>query len=164
MAFYGKGFASNLRDKEFIYCGYPLERIGEFTERILSKFPTAELMKTTDKPPVEVVRAPGMFIQLFMVKPFPVDMESAFKSHPNMPASLREYRLFMYDVNRFLYKRPFGKDKAVRKENEFKDLWTMDILYVTKSAFPVITDRSEIAEVITVRTNHSRSMEVKDFH
>ena len=26
VAFYGRGFASNLRDKEFIYCGNPLER------------------------------------------------------------------------------------------------------------------------------------------
>ena len=26
VAYYGKGFASNLRNKEFIYCGNPLER------------------------------------------------------------------------------------------------------------------------------------------
>ena len=121
-------------------------RIGEFTERIQSKFPESQLMKTTEKPPPEVVNGPGMMIQLFMVKPSPEDIDSAFKSHPNLPANLREYRKSMINVNQFLYKRPFSKDKAVRKENEFKDLWTMDIFYITKEPFPTITDRSEIIQ------------------
>lgn len=123
--------------------------IGEFTERIQSKFPESELMKTTDKPPAEVINSQGMLIQLFAVKPAPLDADSPFKSHKNLPAALREYRTSMIHVNRFSYKRPFSKDKAMRKENEFKDLWTMDIIYTTKDNFPTITDRSEIIEVET---------------
>ena len=123
-------------------------RIGEFTERIQSKFPSCELMKTTEPPSEEVLLSAGMHIQLYMVKPFPEDIGDLQKSHPNLPATLREYRVSMLNVNRFIYKRPFSKDKAVRKENEFKDLWTMDILFTTKDFFPVITDRSEIINVI----------------
>ena len=103
-------------------------------------------MKTTEKPSDEIRQSEEMFIQLFMVKPFPTDMDDVFKCHPNMPATLREYRTTMLNVNRFQYKKPFSKDKAVRKENEFKDLWTMDIFYFTKNYFPVITDRSEIIQ------------------
>ena len=116
----------------------------------MSKYPTAELIKVTEPPGLDITKSENMFIQIFAVKPFPTDADSPEKSHLNLPLKLREYRLSMINVNQFVYKRPFSKDKNAKKENEFKDLWTMDNFYITKEAFPLITDRSEIIQTTTV--------------
>jgi dedicator of cytokinesis protein 3 len=50
VAYFGKGFASNLRNREHIYCGLQLERLQDFVQRMLNKFPNATLMKSTDPP------------------------------------------------------------------------------------------------------------------
>lgn len=147
VGYYGKGFPSTVQGKEYIYCGKLLERIGDFSERILSKFPNAELMKSTEPPKKEERESPGQFIQIFTVKPS-VDKNDPFKNHPNLPSRVKHYRRSMLNVQKFVYKRPFSKDKALKKQNEFLDVWTINYYYSTKEAFPLITDRSEIIDAV----------------
>ena len=124
--------------------------IGDFSDRILSKFPNAELMKSTEPPTKEERQNPGQFIQIFAVKPS-VDKNDPDKNHPNLPSRVKHYRRSMLNVQKFVYKRPFSKDKALKKQNEFLDVWTINYYYSTKEAFPLITDRSEIVNAVGVR-------------
>jgi hypothetical protein len=50
VGFFGMGFDEEYRDKEFIYRGGELERVGDFAGRIQRKFPKAELLKKSEPP------------------------------------------------------------------------------------------------------------------
>ncbi len=69
VGYYGRGFPSNVRGKEFVFQGQPLERLQDFIERIQSKFPYSELLKSTEPPGPEITNSDGQYIQIFSVKP-----------------------------------------------------------------------------------------------
>lgn len=143
VGYYGRGFPSNVRAKEFIFHGQPLERLQDFIERVQSKFPYSELLKTTEPPGPDITNSDGQYIQIFSVKP--VQDPDVLKKYAKVPAKVRTFNEYV-NINKFVYRRPFGKDKAKSKKNEFLDLWTMEYLYETKHTFPVATDRSEIVK------------------
>jgi hypothetical protein len=59
VGFYGKGFGPSLANRAFIYRGYELERIADFTARIAAKYPQAQLVNTTEMPSADVQKNEG---------------------------------------------------------------------------------------------------------
>lgn len=49
--------------------GTELERLGDFIKRIQTKFPSAELLKSTDMPPAETINSAGQFLLITPVTP-----------------------------------------------------------------------------------------------
>ena len=49
VAFYGRGYPKFLQNKLFVYRGKPLEKLGEFKERIVDQFPTADFMTSLQR-------------------------------------------------------------------------------------------------------------------
>lgn len=69
VAYYGQGWPISLRNREFIYRGDQFERIADFQGRVLSHFPSAQLLKYTEAPPPEVLAEEAQYLQLFAVRP-----------------------------------------------------------------------------------------------
>lgn len=148
VGYYGKGFPVGLRNKEFIYRGFELERLTDFTQRIQLKFPQSKLLTYTEEPPEDIMNSPEQYLQIFSVKPSSpeeVNGKANSKIKEDMPVSIQKYYLYN-DINVFLYSKPFrkNKQKGETQVQEFADLWIRNIYYVTKSAFPYVQKRSEI--------------------
>ena len=74
VAFYGAAFPPAIRvrhhrstrsnivlqNKEFIYRGFDFERIAEFVARIQTRYPKAEMVKFTERPPAAYYNADKM--------------------------------------------------------------------------------------------------------
>eukprot|EP01114_Cavostelium_apophysatum_P014920 TRINITY_DN3977_c0_g1_i2.p1 TRINITY_DN3977_c0_g1~~TRINITY_DN3977_c0_g1_i2.p1 ORF type:complete len:1173 (+),score=379.10 TRINITY_DN3977_c0_g1_i2:1536-5054(+) len=144
VAFYGKGFDTELSGKEFIYRGFELERLSDFTTRITEKYPNATALTTTEPPGPEIAENPGQFIQIFAVKPSSREEKEGKErqSNKNLPLNVQKFNS-ENNVNVFCYQRPFRKAKT---GPEFRDLWLMNTYYVTKNTFPSIHRASPIIE------------------
>ncbi|KAJ3415575.1 hypothetical protein HDV05_004626 [Chytridiales sp. JEL 0842] len=69
VGFYGKGFPSSLRGKQFIYRGGEWEKLGPFCERILNKYVGAQLLRTNAPVSEDVMNGPGSWVQITAVNP-----------------------------------------------------------------------------------------------
>jgi len=154
VGYYGRGFDAQIQGKEYVYRGFELERVADFIQRILMKFPHAILLNYTDLPPPEVLNGEGQFLQIFSVKPSPpivlpghaTQPENKTSSpyvHPSylMPLSAQRYHQ-NNNINTFLYSKPIRK--AQDKTNEHKYLGVIMHYYITEDTFPTIHRRSEI--------------------
>ena len=135
VAYYGKGFPSNLRNREHIYCGLQLERLQDFVQRMQSKFPNANLLKSTDPPGDDIRESQEQvpfrpkitflihathslthcvchmqYLQIFTVQAVHEDNPELVR----LPAKVAEF-LQIQNAKRFVYKRPFSKSKEKKK-------------------------------------------------
>ncbi|KAJ3267422.1 hypothetical protein HK104_005917, partial [Borealophlyctis nickersoniae] len=69
VGFYGKGFSTALRGKEFVYRGGDWEKIGPFCERVLSRYGGASLVRSNAPVGMEVLHSAGKHVQITSVKP-----------------------------------------------------------------------------------------------
>eukprot|EP01094_Clydonella_sp_ATCC50884_P028734 TRINITY_DN8724_c0_g1_i1.p1 TRINITY_DN8724_c0_g1~~TRINITY_DN8724_c0_g1_i1.p1 ORF type:complete len:1774 (+),score=493.43 TRINITY_DN8724_c0_g1_i1:697-5322(+) len=163
VGYYGKGYPPNFEGKEYIYCGKPLERLQDFVERIRERFPKAELMKSTDPPDSSIRGSSGQYLQIFAVQVETGETNGEEAETPEkqekgstakcvlpgfqgvLPIPVKQYTDLRY-AKRFVYKQPFSKSKAKKKENEFLDLWTRNYIYNVSEAFPTITARALITK------------------
>ncbi|PRP85542.1 hypothetical protein PROFUN_06774 [Planoprotostelium fungivorum] len=142
VGFYGRGF-DDLNGKEFIYVGEEAERLADFSERMLSQFPGAELLKSTDQP-----SEGGRGKRLLIVS---VNPSTEDEARGQTPAYMDE----KYPPN---MKKYFRHNDAVRKpkvpgvksDNEFEDLWLNNTYYITKIKLPSYQRRSEIIRKVEV--------------
>lgn len=78
VGYYGKGFDSTLSGKQFIHKGFELEGTSDFTSRLKTRFPKAEILKLNEfKTPTEYLNQEGQcnnltktFLALFLQKKF----------------------------------------------------------------------------------------------
>jgi len=143
VGFFGKGFEEELCNLEFIYRGFELERISDFSQRIMSRFPNAVLLNFTEYPGQEILNSPsGQNIQIVAVKAATKDdMESREKVKPkNIPPSVQKYNN-ENNVNVFSYSRAIKKSKA-KDGNEFRDLWILNTYFETADIFPAVQRKS----------------------
>jgi len=137
VGYYGKGFPVTLQGKEFIYRGTELERLGDFIKRIQSKFPSAELLKSTDMPPTEIINSPGQHLLITPVTPVPeseISEDLAKETKEKLPWQIRAYKKYN-NVKVFLYARAYNTSTAKNK-NEFADMWIKKLYLTTESTFP----------------------------
>ncbi|XP_063227619.1 dedicator of cytokinesis protein 3 [Bacillus rossius redtenbacheri] len=143
VGFYGLSFPLFVRNKLFVYRGLEYERIGAFTQRLQTEFPSAQILMKNSPPDDSIINSDGQYIQICNVKPIPDD-NPIFSSGVDIPEKIASF----YEVNdvcRFQLDRPVHKG-PVDKENEFKSLWIERTALVTSSPLPGILRWFEVVE------------------
>ncbi|KAL0477542.1 dedicator of cytokinesis protein 1 [Acrasis kona] len=135
VAYYGKGFDDlTLRNNQYIYRGNEAERLMDFVERIMKRFPNAEMLKPLVPVSDEVLNGDGQYIQLITV--YPVDQDEVIRR--TVPKARNEkvsMNIYSYaganDVSVFHYSRTFRMHPKDKEMNEISDLYTtLTLLYV----------------------------------
>ncbi|XP_030749885.1 dedicator of cytokinesis protein 3 isoform X2 [Sitophilus oryzae] len=119
VGFYGLSFPLFVRNKQFVYRGLAYERIGAFTQRLQTEFPSAQILMKNTPPDDSIINSDGQFIQICNVKPIPESTPITMAT--DIPEKIS--RFYHYnDVKRFQCDRPVHKG-IIDKENEIKTLW-----------------------------------------
>uniref|UniRef100_A0AAG5CQS3 Dedicator of cytokinesis n=1 Tax=Anopheles atroparvus TaxID=41427 RepID=A0AAG5CQS3_ANOAO len=144
VGYYGTGFPSFVRNKQFIYRGLEYERIGAFIQRLQTEFPTAQILDKKQYPPdSSILNSPEQRFHVVNVRPIadPYHLKSAKVTVPEKISKYYEVN----DVTRFQYDRPVHKG-AVDKDNEFKSLWIVRTIYETAQPLPGILRWFEVSK------------------
>jgi dedicator of cytokinesis protein 3 len=152
VGFYGKGFNSTVRSKQFIYKGLELESLTDFTARLQLVYRKAEILKTTTISP-EVENGDGQFLLVTAVN-LSFEEERSGKKRvfdPAAPAFVLRY-LENNDVDHFTYSKPFKGECVAAGEvldpqvKEFASLWVRKHFMVTGETFPSYRKRLLVVE------------------
>eukprot|EP00742_Colponemidia_sp_Colp-10_P004488 GILJ01004791.1.p1 GENE.GILJ01004791.1~~GILJ01004791.1.p1 ORF type:complete len:1775 (+),score=309.30 GILJ01004791.1:791-5326(+) len=145
VAYYGKGFDAEYRDKEFVYRGCELENVMDFTARIRTQFPNAKMLKSTDVPDTDIRESDEQYISIATLTPSSeLEMEGrSTEESLIIPAKIKKYKQFN-DVKIFMYTRV--KKSAVKSNNEFRDLWVTKHFLITSETFPTVRRRLEVVD------------------
>lgn len=145
VGFYGRSFPMFVRNKVFVYRGLEYERIGAFTQRLQTEFPSAQTLSKNTPPGESIINSDGQYIQICNVKPIP-EQNQLFEGviSSELPDKVRSF-YEVNDVKRFQYDRPIHKG-TVDKENEFKSLWLERTTLVIASSLPGILRWFEVVE------------------
>ncbi|KAJ8941123.1 hypothetical protein NQ318_007705 [Aromia moschata] len=119
VGFYGLSFPLFVRNKQFVYRGLEYERIGAFTQRLQTEFPSAQILMKNTPPDDTIINSDGQYIQICNVKPIPEPNPITLAT--DIPEKIS--RFYHYnDVRRFQCDRPVHKG-IIDKDNEIKTLW-----------------------------------------
>ncbi|XP_059476423.1 dedicator of cytokinesis protein 3 isoform X1 [Neocloeon triangulifer] len=144
VGFYGLSFPLFVRNKVFVYRGLEYERIGAFTQRLQTEFPSAQILMKNTLPEDNIVNSDGQYIQICNVKPLS-DNESVFsKGMFPVPEKIASF----YQVNmikKFQSDRPVHKG-PIHKDNEFKSLWIERTTLETCNSLPGILRWFEVTK------------------
>ncbi|KAG7299843.1 hypothetical protein JYU34_016862 [Plutella xylostella] len=171
VGFYGKACPLFVRNKQFVYRGYDYERIGAFTQRLQTQYPSAHILMRNTPPDDTVVQADTQYIQICNVKPVPArrnwpaaapeqvkrfyacnDVDTFLCDRPLHKPPIDKDNEFKYlvkrfyacnDVDTFLCDRPLHRP-PIDKDNKFKSLWIERTTLVTENTLPGILRWSEV--------------------
>ncbi|XP_034947378.1 dedicator of cytokinesis protein 3 [Chelonus insularis] len=143
VGFYGLSFPLFVRNKLFIYRGLEYERIGAFTQRLQTEFPSAQILTKNSPPDESIITSEGQYIQICNVKPIP-DEGSLACTVGEVPERVVAYYL-VNDVRKFTFDRPLHRG-PVDRENEFKSLWIERTTLTTEAKLPGILRWFEVIE------------------
>ncbi|XP_021925130.1 dedicator of cytokinesis protein 3 isoform X3 [Zootermopsis nevadensis] len=144
VGFYGLSFPLFVRNKLFVYRGLEYERIGAFTQRLQTEFPSAQILMKNTPPDDTIINSEGQYIQICNVKPIPEDNPLFVEAGTDIPEKIASFYQ-VNDVRRFQLDRPVHKG-PVDKDNEFKSLWIERTVLVTSSSLPGILRWFEVIE------------------
>ncbi|KAK9764626.1 Deoxycytidine kinase 1 [Basidiobolus ranarum] len=175
VGFYGKGFPTSIRNKQYIYRGLTWEKISAFCDRIQNKHPSARLLNSNGVPPESILNSNGQYLQITAVTPEPDLTHAALQRLDTVPGPIREY-YEANEVNTFSFSRPVKKlpsertvssrnstlisNKTTSHEghivppkntdalNEFLLLWTEKTFFITEFKFPSLLRRAEVVSMI----------------
>lgn len=145
--FYGS-FDDSLRDKEFVYRsgrGSHLENVREFTERLKSYHPNAEVVNSSDIiPPPEDGKC---VIQITTLTPSSLqekdDLPPRWADDLKPPVRMLRY-MREHDTNVFTYTRVEKKDDG--SGNELRCLWICKTFLITENELPGLSRRMHVVE------------------
>ncbi|XP_074109684.1 dedicator of cytokinesis spg isoform X2 [Cotesia typhae] len=143
VGFYGLSFPLFVRNKLFIYRGLEYERIGAFTQRLQTEFPSAQILMKNSPPDESIITAEGQYIQICNVKPIPEEGSLAC-TVGEIPERVVGFYL-VNDVRKFTFDRPLHRG-PVDRENEFKSLWIERTTLTTEAKLPGILRWFEVIE------------------
>ena len=143
VGFYGQGLPLFLRNKLFIYRGLEYERIGAFTQRLQTEFPSAHVLTKNTPPTDSILTSELQYIQICNVKSLAED-HCVFDTNLNLSEKIRSYYR-VNDVYRFQLDRPVHKG-PVDRDNEFRSLWIERTLLFTANKLPGILRWFEVVE------------------
>ncbi|KAK7057298.1 C2 domain in Dock180 and Zizimin proteins-domain-containing protein [Favolaschia claudopus] len=156
VGFYGN-FPGAIRDKRFIYRGYEWEKFGAFCERMLSKHPGAQLLKTPGEPPVDIRFGNDQYIQCTAVTPEPNRSLPIF-TNPDVPLPVRTY----YEHSAISL---FSSSRQIKKitRSGTEEIWIEKTYFTTEEAFPTVLRRSEVigAEIVEISPVENALSEVE---
>ncbi|KKY29632.1 putative sh3 domain-containing protein [Diaporthe ampelina] len=134
----GLGFPASVRDKEYIYEGWPNERASGFTDRIQEQYPSAQIVTTENIDDVE-----GQFLVISSVSPHR-DLGHHVFQRARVPQITRDYIISAHP-QRFSISTKRSTSGAV--EEHFAE----KVVYTTAEPFPTILRRSEIVSTEEIR-------------
>ncbi|XP_024223955.1 dedicator of cytokinesis protein 3 isoform X3 [Bombus impatiens] len=143
VGFYGLSFPLFVRNKLFIYRGLEYERIGAFTQRLQTEFPSAQILMKNSPPDESILISEGQYIQICNVKPIPEENSLACRG-AEVPERVVAFYL-VNDVRKFIFDRPLHRG-PVDRENEFKSLWIERTTLTTEAKLPGILRWFEVIE------------------
>ncbi|KAF7315306.1 hypothetical protein MIND_00045100 [Mycena indigotica] len=156
VTFYGS-FPAALRDKRFIYRGYEWEKYGAFCERMLSKHPGAQLLKTPGEPSVDIRFGHDQYIQCTAVTPEPNRSLPVF-TNPDAPVPVKTY----YEHSAI---NLFSSSRQLKKigRSGIEEIWVEKTYFTTEEAFPTVLRRSEVIglEIIEISPVENALSEVE---
>ncbi|XP_040570903.1 dedicator of cytokinesis protein 3 isoform X3 [Lepeophtheirus salmonis] len=164
VGFYGQGFPLFVRNKEFVYRGMECEKLGTFTQRLLTEYPNAAVLTTNSIPESSILESDSQYIQICCVKPISNYNNLSSDSTYDIPERIRKFHL-VNNVDTFQYDRPFHKgQKSV--DNEFKTLWIeRTTLHIQKPLPGVLrwfeVDRSKTTELSPIQ-HACETIEIKN--
>lgn len=136
--FRGLGFPASVRDKEFIYEGWPNERASGFTDRIQEQFPSAYIVTSENIDDVE-----GQFLVISSVSPHR-DLTHHVFQRARVPQITRDY---IISVHPQVFSISTKRNTSGPVEEHFAE----KIVYSTAEPFPTILRRSEIINTEELR-------------
>ena len=134
----GLGFPASLRDKEFIFEGFPDDRMANFEDRMQQLYPGAVILRAGREPEVE-----GQFMQIYPVSANK-DLSHMIYQRMKVSQAAREYALTGNPQTFATTSRPPQPDVPVTEQVVEKEVYT------TAEPFPTILRRSEIVETGSV--------------
>ena len=137
--YYGLGFPSTLRDKQFVYEGEASERQSAFTDRMRHLHPAAQV-----SPNGEIEDEQGQYLQITSVSVYR-DLDHPIYQQPKVVQSTRDY-ISSAKPDRFAF-----TSKRHSPASGVQNQWIEKTIYKTKESFPTILRRSEIIAVETTR-------------
>ncbi|KAK7747921.1 Deoxycytidine kinase 1 [Cytospora paraplurivora] len=138
VTFRGLGFPASVRDKEYIYEGWPNERASGFTDRVQEQYPTAQIVTSDNMVDVE-----GQFLVISSVSTHR-DLTHHVFQRARVPQIIRDYIISAHP-QRFSISTKRSTSGHVEEHSAEK------IVYTTAEAFPTILRRSEIVHTDEVR-------------
>ncbi|XP_033233286.1 dedicator of cytokinesis protein 3 isoform X2 [Drosophila pseudoobscura] len=143
VGFYGMGLPLFVRNKQFVYRGLEYERIGAFTQRLQTEFPSAQILGNNSPPDGAILNAPDQYIQISNVRPMG-DAQALKTAMVPVPEKIARF-YEVNDVTRFIYDRPMYKG-PIDKDNEFKSLWIERTILDIASPLPGILRWFEVKQ------------------
>lgn len=137
VVFKGLGFATNLRDKEYIYEGWPNERASGFTDRIQEQFPSAQIVTSDNIDDVE-----GQFLVISSVSPHR-DLSHHVFQRARVLQITRDYIVSAHP-------QKFSISVKRNTSGPAETHYAEKVVYSTAEPFPTILRRSEIVSVTDV--------------
>ncbi|KAL2077285.1 hypothetical protein ACEWY4_026789 [Coilia grayii] len=143
VGYYGCGYPLFLRNKVFIHRGKEYERREDFQNQLLSQFPSAIRLNTTQMPDDTIKSSPNQYIQCFTVQPV-LEIPPRLKNKP-VPDQIINFYKSNY-VQRFHYSRPVMKG-TVDPSNEFASMWIERTTFCTAYKLPGILRWFEVTQL-----------------
>jgi dedicator of cytokinesis protein 3 len=134
----GLGFPPGLRDKQFVFEGYPGERTGAFTDRMQEQHPSAQIVSQTDPDDIE-----GQYLQISALTPYR-NLDHHVFQRAKVPQLVREYLLSSHAQEFSVTVRRSTSGPVAEHSAE-------KVVYTTVDQFPTILRRSEVIEVTRVK-------------
>lgn len=134
VVFKGLGFATNLRDKEYVYEGWPSERASGFTDRIQEQFPSAQIVTSDNIDDVE-----GQFLVVSSVSPHR-DLSHHVFQRARVPQITRDYIVSAHP-------QKFSISTKRNTSGPAETHYAEKVVYSTAEPFPTILRRSEIVNM-----------------
>ncbi|ATY65707.1 SH3 and Ded-cyto domain [Cordyceps militaris] len=130
----GLGFATTLRDKQYIYEGPPGERAAAFTDRMQEQYPSAKIITAEDGDEVE-----GQFLVISVVTPHR-DLTHPIYQRTRIPQVIRDFLLSSHP-------QVFSITAKRSTSGPVHEHYSQKLLFTSAEPFPTILRRSEIIDV-----------------
>ncbi|KAF2214988.1 hypothetical protein CERZMDRAFT_57485 [Cercospora zeae-maydis SCOH1-5] len=134
----GLGFPPTLRDKQFVFEGYPTDRLALFEDRMQQLYPSAQILRGGAQPAVE-----GQFLQIYAVSPNK-DLEHMVYQRTKVSQAVRDFSLIANPRKFAMTSRHPAHDIPITEQVVEK------VMYTAADEFPTILRRSEIVKIETV--------------
>lgn len=147
VAYKGLGFATSIRDKEFVYEGSPSERASAFTDRIQEQYPSAQIITGGDVDEME-----GQFLVVSALTPHR-DLSHQVYQRVRVPHIVRDFLLSSHP-------QVFSVTTKRNTSGPVQEHYAEKLVFTTAEPFPTLLRRSEIIETREVRLNaHETALE-----
>lgn len=164
VTFYGLGFPKTLQNATMIYRGKPYEKLGDFQNTMLCKYPDAKLLHSLAKPDEALLNDPeSRFLQINACSPV-IDLKARFG---NELSKVDEYILNYYrhnECDKFNFSRKIkrpdylkadeGRNGVGGPEDNFANIWRERTILTTNTLpnmlpfFPVYLIETKIVSPI----------------